>query len=799
MHRIKYVSAPCGSGKTHAVINNIVEGRYEENLLLVQPTTELIDNTNNEITRRRPSIHIEIFHSVITKGTSVASQLIERFRNPYDGNHVFITTHATFFSLPYVANKAKYDVVIDEAPVLLEHFNESLPVNHSIITKHLIVEPKGSSYGILKPNDVLELRSIAENRNKDSINQVFSKLAKLVLSADYISYVRLDQYQKLISGKDNRRLEVYSVLQPTIFSGYRSVTILGARFEETALFKYWSGKGVHFENDTDLESQLRYTDHNNGNLVRLHYGTEDNWSKHAREKKYPELRKKMIDASKLIFGERASVWSDNNDMKKKGDLADNNNIELPGKSHGLNSYQDIDNALIIPALNNKPDVQRFLREVLDISDTDQKIEMTGHTIYQALSRTSIRDPSNINMKDWIVADRVTAEYIASIYPGSTINSLGLLMPSACVRRGRPSVHKDSNQRKQVSREKKMRMIANLDEEEIFVREDDIQAVYWRREKCDVSPIRTNSYFVANFKGSIFNTMYDRKYGALAVFTDEKFIRELRECSRIRYETKDQNLLISPAYFDPYKVVEAYKSKENIVFIKGIWMDVDGGDMKPKDFAGMFPHLRIVCYNTFSSTSSNLRYRIYIPTDKAMTNEVYTLIIREIIYVVESSGFASKSKTAPKANRRFHGIDHKRNGCDLFYLPCQPQDPTGAFFMDFKKDRKPLKVKDWIFHGVSEDDAAYQPAPPPLSVSDELTPEQELKVADALREWDAVGSKRGNGNEGIFKLGLRLRHVGLSAWGLETALMQAAANANSPSDRKADVRRFIQRVRRGSFG
>ncbi|WP_162596306.1 hypothetical protein [Methylobacterium sp. 17Sr1-1] len=100
--------------------------------------------------------------------------------------------------------------------------------------------------------------------------------------------------------------------------------------------------------------------------------------------------------------------------------------------------------------------------------------MTGHTIYQALSRTSIRDPDNNNIKHWVVADKATADYIASVYPGSTINSFGLLMPAACVRPGRPRLHENSYERKKASKEKKLMMIAGLDRDLFFVHDDDLQ-------------------------------------------------------------------------------------------------------------------------------------------------------------------------------------------------------------------------------------------------------------------------------------------------------------------------------------
>ncbi|AWN54622.1 DEAD/DEAH box helicase family protein [Methylobacterium sp. 17Sr1-1] len=298
MSQIKYVSAPCGSGKTHAIINSILEGRYDGNLLLVQPTVQLIDNTYNEIKKRSPSSHIERFHSEVITDKSVSGALIKHFRNPYPGNHVVITTHSTFLNLYFIANKRDYDLVLDESPVLVDPFDEKLPDHHHLITDHLSLEAQGPSYGILKPKNITELTSLAENRNGDRVSKLFAKLARLILSDDYVSYVNLQQYNNLIKGKqEDGQLVIYNVMQPTIFAGFKSLAILGARLEETALFKKWSDLGVSFCRDVGLESHLRYTEHTNGNLVRLHYGFKDNWSKYVRDTKHPELREKLISAS----------------------------------------------------------------------------------------------------------------------------------------------------------------------------------------------------------------------------------------------------------------------------------------------------------------------------------------------------------------------------------------------------------------------------------------------------------------------------------------------------------------------
>jgi len=48
------------------------------------------------------------------------------------------------------------------------------------------------------------------------------------------------------------------------------------------------------------------------------------------------------------------------------------------------------------------------------------------------------------------------------------------------------------------------------------------------------------------------------------------------------KTKDGNMLISPAIFDPEKCEGSKRAVGNIVFVRGLWLDFEGGDLKPDD-------------------------------------------------------------------------------------------------------------------------------------------------------------------------------------------------------------------------
>jgi hypothetical protein len=65
---------------------------------------------------------------------------------------------------------------------------------------------------------------------------------------------------------------------------------------------------------------------------------------------------------------------------------------------------------------------------------------------------------------------------------------------------------------------------------------------------------------------------------------------------------------------------------NITAIRGVFLDNDGADLAPEDFASMFPHLTMVIHNSSSSTPDLPKWRTIIPSTCAMSIEVHREIM-----------------------------------------------------------------------------------------------------------------------------------------------------------------------------
>jgi hypothetical protein len=84
-------------------------------------------------------------------------------------------------------------------------------------------------------------------------------------------------------------------------------------------------------------------------------------------------------------------------------------------------------------------------------------------------------------------------------------------------------------------------------------------------------------------------------------SDDKLIELLSVFHDRCLKTKEENMLISPAIFDPNKCEGSKRAMGNIVFVRGIWLDLERGDLKPDEFPDLFPDTRMAIFNTYNHT------------------------------------------------------------------------------------------------------------------------------------------------------------------------------------------------------
>jgi hypothetical protein len=205
-------------------------------------------------------------------------------------------------------------------------------------------------------------------------------------------------------------------------------------------------------------------------------------------------------------------------------------------------------------------------------------------------------------------------------------------------------------------------------------------------------------------GSLFTSIFAAEPLDFFPLDDiEAFVVGLRYFHQFSYAAKEKNGLISPAIFDPSLSDETKRGLENIRAVWGIWLDNDGGDLTHKEFARLFPRLRMVIFNSYSSTREQPRWRVFIPTTVAMPIAAHTCEL--IMRTVNRAGYWSKKQLETNdriKSRRHHGFDMgKLTPSSLFYLPCQAQNPADSFFAEHNSpSRTPLDTYLWAGYAAN---------------------------------------------------------------------------------------------------
>jgi len=274
-------------------------------------------------------------------------------------------------------------------------------------------------------------------------------------------------------------------------------------------------------------------------------------------------------------------------------------------------------------------------------------------------------------------------------------------------------------------------------------------------------------------------------------TVDDFVRALKKCHREIISEKGDNLLFCPSVFDPRLSSETDRGLANVVYVNGIWLDFDYGHLTHRDMASMFPMIRMVAFNSFSSTKTQPRYRLYIPTSRTMTAEEYRFLTGQIVQVAKDNGYRMAQKDIEKPHLKAHGIDlSKLNAASLFYLPCQPKDPKGRIWKDHNGSRrKPFDVDEWFENAITIETDYVEPDP--TQDGSEDTRLDRERVRRALDRWNALGVQEGQGDRELFTLHRELKAANVPDFERRECLLQAARTAHSPADRIRQAHRLMQ--------
>lgn len=820
---IDYLGALAGAGKTYRLSRYAHKGAMQgAKIVIAQPSKLLIDNTVADEFGTLPEIPLRPIHG--GNCDSPVASIIAHSEQAGDCGEVLLVTQQALLRLPYFERKQDWTLIVDEIPHV-DAFDEfALPETarclFPLVTADCVDDGR---YALIRPVDEAArktLAAMAENKHGDDIWRVFQSFCQRVISPHWDTWVLDTQFQEMRAGaRDRQRLQAFSLLRPSIFEGFGKVIMAGACFEESLLYRLWKDQGVDFQPMKNLP--LRYQTHDGGDLITINYVSDEPWSKRFRSRAVDEnggdgtVLDHVRRCVEQVVGDELFLWLGNNDLDDDFFPA-SRATRLPNSTHGLNQFQHVHTTVVLSALNPRSCQFAFLEE-RGIDGTAVRTNHYWSAVYQAVMRSSIRDPGCREPKRVIVMDSDTAHWLAAKFPGATVAPLtGTPLATRKGKPGRPKLHDN-----QVERQKANRRKRGID---LLIRQgvlngNDVLAADYPDLAAEVRSLAGGGSTVSQSGGTAFASIYESEPLAHIDYTDaDSFIQGLRAIHQTRLDMKEEAGLISPAHFDPEMDERTSRGLKNVRHLRGIWLDNDGGDLTPEQFALLMPRQRVVAWNTFSSTPDRPRWRAFIPTTEAMSKEAHGLVLGEILYRLNRAGYWTPDELTarPRVMKRLtHGFDlSKLTASSLFYLPSQAAHPKGSFFCDFTGDeRSPLEPANWIKwaveHGIGE--APDRPVADPNESSalscgggsaklrvvrpaSANAGVSESKRAAAINGWRSAGQGIGAGNRAFYSLAVALKRAGLNGRALADTLYDEAVYAEHASERRRDIPRIIRRLR-----
>ena len=234
----QYVSAPCGAGKTTAIINHIVQYPYQHNYLVVLPTERLMNKVHTTFLSR--GIHADRISSK-THPNSVIHEVVEYLKRPDNEGLVLIISWEAYKRIPFFSRRDNWKIFIDEIPPVDTCHQFTVPRNINKISKQIRIE---NTINV----DVARVVAIDQNSLKreldlvlDDVEEHFKELFQHVVSENHDVFVDVDDWTRLvenndISGNDKRnQITFVSMLNLSLF---RNAVLLGANVADSLIFDW---------------------------------------------------------------------------------------------------------------------------------------------------------------------------------------------------------------------------------------------------------------------------------------------------------------------------------------------------------------------------------------------------------------------------------------------------------------------------------------------------------------------------------------------------------------------------------
>ncbi|PNU04616.1 hypothetical protein A8V01_19600 [Novosphingobium guangzhouense] len=430
------MSAPAGSGKTYAAIDYAAQlAQNNQKVLIAQPSIPLINQTETDFKARYANVPVSSI--VSNSGTYNSRSVVARILNHMEQTdpaigEVLLISQQALGRLPD-AYRQFWHVIVDELPQAFTAHDMSMAKSHGFITAHLrIDEPLSATLPdimVVEAADIGPLRELSENKSGDKAFGLFKELTDDVLNEDKLVCVSAQEYAELVSNLGKRKEITFYAFQKSEFvSGFASVTMMGANFEDTEIAHIWSRlDNVQWKPHPVIGTKLRYQQHTSGHRLTIKYLIQGNWSQSFANSTFESgtILDAVCSAMEGELGDEFLFQSN----KKHEDSIFEDGIKLPQIVHGLNRPKFVrQNAVaLVKAINHSSGVAAFLKAI-GFTAEELKVTMQYQGEYQAMMRSSLRNPNATAPVTVCVVSEGSAKWLQDKFPGSTVERIASDIP-----------------------------------------------------------------------------------------------------------------------------------------------------------------------------------------------------------------------------------------------------------------------------------------------------------------------------------------------------------------------------------
>jgi hypothetical protein len=455
--KFMFLDWSCGSGKTDTLLSHIAAnpGLY----IVALNKIDFFSQRQSRLATLagQSAIQTQVIHSKDgVKGLNVAARITDFIQTTTARHSVLFITQEALFLVDWKRpglDISQWHLFIDEAPNPWKFHSKSFEVSRPDVLGYFNTNPDpGDGKDFIRIGLSQKGEALRASKN-DAVANIINEFLKATAGCRK-GYANKSFFGLADNGRTSSRLEVFSIIDPEMFSGFADVTILAANFQESLLHLIWGASGVEFEprHDFGLEPPRPFPLRDR---IRIYYFSDKDASLRWFNDKADPLKVACEWVNANL--EKPFYYTINNE--KQGRL-DRINTPLATKiqpiSAGSNELREFTAAVWFAALKASP--QEYV--VMDYFgiDRDQYDRFREHEyLYQFALRSNLRNFNSDQQVDIYVISKRQAEALQAITEASSIVKVDCPLPEPEARlalpSGRPKKYKTEEERRAAKRER----------------------------------------------------------------------------------------------------------------------------------------------------------------------------------------------------------------------------------------------------------------------------------------------------------------------------------------------------------